>query len=499
MTNVAAESLFEQYKEEVRSRLSLRDMVEACKPERLRRTGRSGILCASPLREDRHGASFSVFESGGEYVAFDHATKESFDAFSFTMRREGLDFADAVRLCGERVGMPWEDYKRQHGGGGAGRPAKPDGFTDAEWDRAISQVVELDERELVARVQQAMVDLCHGWFIQWPRLTQYVEERWGIDAETQARFMLGFVPHGFAEILADFHEAGEFPYGKKQLAKTGWFHVRSRVPGDPDPDLVCLFDGRLLYPYMLRGKCRYAAARIIYEGGIDPAYFERHPSAQAKFKKALVHGEQYPHVSPFVQNDLLYNADNASRSRTGFARIVIAEGPSDCMALVEAGYDCVAPVTTTVRIEDMPMLVAACAKYREVVLATDTDVKPDGRRPGLEGALKMATALLEAGRRVRLVVFPLPPGESKVDPASWALAWKRTGKSGDPFAELVAGAPTVAGALAGFVDPQATASQLPDALAPVVKFVRAAKSSKAEVDEVARRRPVARSPPPSPA
>ena len=99
----------------------------------------------------------------------------------------------------------------------------------------------------------------------------------------------------FAEILADFHEAGEFPYGKKQLAKTGWFHVRSRVPGDPDPDLVCLFDGRLLYPYMLRGKCRYAAARIIYEGGIDPAYFERHPSAQAKFKKALVHGEQYPH------------------------------------------------------------------------------------------------------------------------------------------------------------------------------------------------------------
>lgn len=480
-----ADSLFARYRDEVRTRLSLRELVEACEPERLRRTGRSGILCASPLRVDRHGASFSVFENGaGEYLAFDHATKESFDLFSFVMAKEGLDFAGAVRWCGERAGLTWETYRAEHGGGGA--PQKPDGFTDAEWDRALGEVVELDERELVARAQQAMVDLCHGWFIRWPKLVRYVEERWGIGEETQQRFLLGYVPYGFAGVLGDLHARGEFPYARAQLAKTGWFHEVARLAGDPEPELRCLFDGRLVYPYMLRGKCRYAVARTIFEDGIEPAYLESHPWEQAKFKKALVGGGAHPHVSPHVQNDLLYNADNAGRSRTGFARIVVVEGPSDCMAMVEAGYDCVAPVTTSVRAEDLPMLCAAVARYPEVVLATDTDVKPDGRRPGFEGALRMAPALLAAGKRVRVLVFPLPPGESKVDPASYARAWKRAGRAGDPFAELVAAAPTVAGALAALLDPETTAAQLPEALSPIVKFARDGRSTRAEVEEVAR-------------
>lgn len=479
----SGESLFERYKNEVRSRLSLRDLVEACDPKGLRQTGKSSILCCSPLRQDRH-PSFSVFEGGGEYVAFDHATRESFDLFGFVEAKEGLDFASAVKWCGDRAGLPWDDYRRQHGDG-AGRAPPPPGFTEEEWERAYEATLALDERQSVALAQQAMVDLCHAMFLR-SSLPAYVEARWGISEDTQRRFMLGFVPHGFADLLEALREEGAFAFSRKQLAKTGWFLFRAQVPGDPDPTLRCIFDGRLLYPYMHRGKCRYACARLVHEDRIEPGYFERHPWDHAKFKKALVGGPSHPSVSPFVQNDLLYNADNAQKSRTGFERIVIVEGPSDCMAMVEAGYDCVAPVTTSVRSEDVPMLLEAVSRYREVLLATDTDVKPDGRRPGLEGALRMAPELLAAGKRVRMLVFPLPEGESKVDPASWSLAWKRAGKGGDPFAELVDKAPTVAGALVGFLDPQLTAAQLPEALDPIVRFARAAGSSKAEIEEVAR-------------
>jgi DNA primase len=480
------ESLFGRYRDEVRSQLSLRDLVEQCSPKHLRATGRNSLICCSPLREDRH-PSFSVFENGGgEYMAYDHATKESFDLYAFVERREGLDFVGAVKWCGDRVGLTWDDYKRQHGGEGGGRPPKPEGFTQEEWDRAIEKTYALDERQFVGNVQQAMVQLCHAWHIQSPKLVRYVEERWGISEATQHHFMLGYVPPGFAQLLDDWHQMGEFPYSRKQLVKTGWFLARPRIPMDPDPPLRCLFDGRLLYPYMFRGNCRYAAARLLYEGGIEQAYFDANPWEEAKFKKALVGGRSHPDVSQYVQNDLLYNADNANRSRTGFSRIVIVEGPSDCMAMVEAGYDCVAPVTTSIRNEDVAMLLEAVSKYKEVILATDTDVKPDGRRPGLEGALRMAPDLLKADKRVRMLVFPLPKGETKVDPASWALTWKKSGKEDDPFAELMAGAQSVAGALVGFLDPGIGASELPSSLDQIVRFAREAKASKAEIEEIAR-------------
>ncbi len=480
------ESLFERYKNEVRTKLSLRELVEACNPKGLRQTGKSSILCCSPLREDRH-PSFSVFEGGGEYVAFDHATRESFDLYGFVEAREGLDFVGAVKWCGDRVGLSWDDYKKQHGGGdGGGRTPAPPGFTEEEWDRAYEATLSLDERQAVAGAQQAMVDLCHSWFIRTPKLVRYVEDRWGIAEETQRRFMLGYVPHRFDLVLEDMHERGAFPYSRKQLSKTGWFLPRAQIPNDPNPELRCIFDGRLLYPYMLRGKCRYACARIIFEQGIQESYFEEHPWESAKFKKALVGGSSHPSVSSVVQNDLLYNADNGFKSRTGFARIVIVEGPSDCMAMVEAGYDCVAPVATSIRSDDVPMLLEATSRYKEVVLATDTDVKPDGRRPGLEGALRMAPELLKAGKKVRLLVFSLPEGETKVDPASWNLAWKRAKKTGDPFAELMEGAPSVAGALVGFLRTDLTASELPKALEPIVRFARDASATKAETEEVAR-------------
>ena len=479
----ASESLFSRYRDEVRMRLSLRDLVEQCKPKQLRATGKSSLLCCSPLRQDRH-PSFAVFEGGGEYIAFDHATRESFDLFAFVMKKEGLDFPEAVKWCGDHAGLPWDEYKRAHGGEG-GRPPKPEQFTEAEWEHALQEVALLDERQLVAEVQQAMVAICHAFHIHNPTLVRYVEDRWGLTEETQRRFMLGYVPDGFASLLADLREEGVFPYDWRALMKTGWFFARGRIPDDPNPTLHCMFDGRLLYPYMLRGKCRYACARILFEDRIERSYFEAHPHEQAKFKKALVGGPSHPSVSQYVQNDLLYNADNAFRSRTGFARLVIVEGPSDCMAFVQAGYDCVAPVATSIRSEDVPMLLEACSRYKEVILATDTDVKPDGRRPGLEGALRMAPELLKAGKRVRLLVFPLPPGEVKVDPASWSLAWRKAGKGDDPFAELVAKAPSVAEGLVQFMDPSVGAAELPAAMEPITRFARAASASKAEIEEIA--------------
>ena len=477
------ESLFERYKNEIRTRLSVRDLVEEAKPKGLRATGASSLICCSPLRVDK-SPSFSVFESGGgEYVGFDHATRESFDLYGYIEKKEGLSFAEAVKWAGDRVGMPWDDYKKQNSDG-TGIAPPPAGISQEAWDKARDEVLALDERQLVGNMQQAMVDLAHGMFLR-SGLPAYVEKRWGISPETQNRFMLGFIPHGFGSLLKDWNERNLFPYGPRKLLKTGWFIPRGH-PADPKPDIMCIFDGRLLYPYLFRGKCRYAAARIIYEKDIEPSYFVGREWDASKFKKAMVNGPSRPSVSKYVQNDILYNADNLLRSRSGFKRIVIVEGPSDCMAMIEHGYDCVAPVTTSVRVEDIPALVRDVEKYEEIVLATDTDITEDGRRPGLEGALRMAPALMEAGKKVRLFILPLAKGQTKVDPASWNLQWKTEDKTGDPFAKLMAALPSVARGLAQFLDPDLTGERLPEALTEIVKFARIGKLSKAETQDVAR-------------
>ena len=480
---MADESLFEKYKNEVRQKISVRDLVEEIKPKGLRATGASSLICCSPLRADK-SPSFSVFKNGGdEYVGHDFATGETFDLYAFIEAKENLSFAEAVKWAGDRVNLPWDEYKKANGEAPAAPP--PPGITQAEWDRARDEVLALDERQLVANVQQSMVDLAHAMFLK-SSLPAYVEARWGISVETQNRFMLGFIPHGFAVLLDVLYEQGDFPYTRKKLVKTGWFVERSKIAGDPNPELRCIFDGRLLYPYLFRGKCRYAAARRIFEDDILPSYYEGREWDESKFKKAMVNSQSRPSVSQYVKNDLLYNADNLLRSRSGFKRIVIVEGPSDCMALVEHGYDCVAPVTTSVRVEDIPALVKDVEKYEEVVLATDTDVTEDGRRPGLEGALRMAPKLMAEGKKVRLLIFDLPKGQTKVDPASWALQWKVEGKTGDPFAKLMNELPSVARGLSRFLDPDITAERLPESLTEIVKFARLGKLTPAEMQELAK-------------
>ena len=329
------------------------------------------------------------------------------------------------------------------------------------------------------------MDLAHAMFLR-SGLPAYVEKRWGISPETQNRFMLGFIPHGFASLLDQLYEQGDFKYGRRKLVKTGWFVERSQVAGDPNPELRCIFDGRLLYPYLFRGKCRYAAARIIYEQDIDPSYFVGREWDQSKFKKAMVNSSSRPSVSPYVQNDILYNADNLLRSRSGFKRIVIVEGPSDCMTMVEQGYDCVAPVTTSVRVEDIPALVDSVKEYEEVVLATDTDITEDGRRPGLEGALRMAPQLLAAKKKVRLLILPLAKGQTKMDPAAWALQWKEQGKTGDPFEKLMATLPSVARGLVNFLDQDITGERLPESLTEIVTYARMANLKPAEMEDLRR-------------
>ena len=97
---------------------------------------------------------------------------------------------------------------------------------------------------------------------------------------------------------------------------------------------------------------------------------------------------------------------------TGSGPLLFCEGPTDTAALLDLGYDAIGRPSCEGAVE---MVVEAVQRLhrRDVVVVADADEpqpQPDGsvRRPGLDGANRLAQALTRAGLRPK-VVLPLEP------------------------------------------------------------------------------------------
>ena len=70
-----------------------------------------------------------------------------------------------------------------------------------------------------------------------------------------------------------------------------------------------------------------------------------HSWEKAKYKKLAVRSEGNNHVSQCIQNDHLFNED-ILLSRPD--RVIITEGITDCISLMEHGFPAISPVTVQI-------------------------------------------------------------------------------------------------------------------------------------------------------
>ncbi|HTJ20993.1 MAG TPA: DNA primase [Gemmatimonadaceae bacterium] len=293
-----------------------------------------------------HGKNnnFSVSPAGG-YKCF--VCGESGDVFTFVEKHLGLDFVEAVKWVGGRVGVEVREVSRR--------------------------VEEKDSREPFWEVNAAAAEFFRAQL--WDAAAgeharQYLASR-GLTKSDADRFGLGYAPREPAAMRDALRTLG---FDEPRLLAAGLVIAR-----DDRPDVRARFRDRLMFPiYDTAGHVVGFGGRVLGEG--EPKYLN---SAESEV---------------FSKRNLLYGLNWAKQAARKADRLIVVEGYFDAIRLMLAGIDeVVAPLGTALTEQQATLM----RKYtRNVFLLYDSD------QAGLKATFRSGDVLLAAGALVRVITLP---------------------------------------------------------------------------------------------
>jgi DNA primase len=346
--------------DEVKARLDIVDVIGGY--VQLQKAGRS-YKAVCPFHSERT-PSFFVSPERQSWHCFG-ACGEGGDVFSFVMKREGLEFREALRLLAERAGVPLPERRR------------------AEEDA---------ERERLRQANEAAAQYYHRVLLdseEGRRARRYLEER-GLDRGTVQDFQLGFAPAGWETLWRHLRERG---YGQEELLAAGLISSGERGPRD-------LFHERIMFPIAdMRGRVVGFGGRSLPGEGREESQPKYLNTAQTVL---------------FDKGSLLYALDKAKEHIRREGSAVIVEGYMDAIAAHQHGYANVVASMGTALTERQVRLLKRFA--RDVVLALDADTA------GQEATLRAVEYQEILGRDIRVALLPagLDPDQAiRRQPEGW--------------------------------------------------------------------------------
>jgi DNA primase len=368
--------------DEIKARVDIVELVG--ETVRLRRSGKNYTgFC--PFHHNVHTPSFAVFPESGTWRCFG-ACNEGGDVFRYVMKKDGVDFTEALRRLAERAGVELH-------------PRTPEEARAEEEYARLRTLLEL--AATFFRDQLLAPDGA-------PVLT-YLRKRGFTDATLEA-FQVGMAPAGWETGLGFFRGK---EYTDAELIAAG-------LAVQPE-------DGRL------RDRFRHRIMIPIRDGSGRMCGFGARiidAQDQPKFLNS-------PQTVLFDKSHLLFGLDRAARAIRAVGEAVLVEGYMDVMAVHQAGFANVISAMGTALSESQLRQAARHAK--RIVLALDPDSAGDSAT--LRGLELARTALDREGEAVfdargllryesrlhaDLRVAAMPPGR---DPDEVALAdpeeWKR--------------------------------------------------------------------------
>ncbi len=304
------------------------------------------------------------------------------DVFSYVMRRDGVDFVDALKILAERAGIEF----RPAGGKKivAGSPEDKATLLSAMKFAATAyfEYLESDPGDEARRARD------------------YLAQR-GIDDASRQRFQIGYAPAGWSWLLDEARRGG---HSGEVLQAAGLAAARQSGGGFYD-----LFRGRVMFPiFDLQDRPISLGGRIL-PGGDD----ER-PGAK------YING---PETRLFSKSRQLYGLNLARTALQKSGEVLVMEGYTDVIAARQAGIEAVVAVLGTALGERHVDLLKRFVD--RVVLVLDGD----------EAGRRRADQVLElfVGADLDLRVITLPGGN---DPADFIAAEGR-----DALERLAAAAP----------------------------------------------------------
>jgi DNA primase len=313
--------------DEIKARLDIVDIVS--ETVKLRRSGRSYTgFC--PFHPNAKTPAFAVFPESGTWRCFGQCN-EGGDIFKYMMKREGWDFAEALRRLAERAGVTLETFTPE---------------------RKAAE----DEYERLREILEEAVNFYQFQLLKTPAGQPALDflTRRGVKPETIQAFGLGYSPSGYDGMVNHFSAKG---FSTDDLLAVGL--VVPRESGG----VYDKYRNRVMFPIRdAAGKMAGFGARIL------------DPNDIPKFLNS-------PQTVLFDKSHLLYGLNFARKPIRAQDQVVIVEGYLDAIILHQAGFDnTVSPMGTALN-EDQFRLLKKFTK--RIVLALDADAA--GEKATLRG------------------------------------------------------------------------------------------------------------------
>lgn len=379
--------------DEIKRRLDLVDVVG--QSVALKRAGRTFKgLC--PFHAEKT-PSFVVFPETGTWRCF--GCNEGGDLFTFVMKRDGLEFREALRLLAERANVPLA--------------TSPTGSADRERRARLIQTLESAGLLYQTTLQGGQGRQAHA----------YLEQR-GVSPESVARFGLGLAPRAPGALLDHLRRAG---FNIDEAESAGL--VGRGEDGVPYERLR----DRLIFPI------RDSDGQTIAFGGrtLDPAG----PSTSS--------GPKYlngPQTELFDKSACLYGIDLARSTIRMHRQLTVVEGYLDVVIAHQAEFtDVVATLGTAITERHLRTIRR---QVDTLILALDADAAGEAATlrvaqtalgdeqvaiPHWHGALRVL-----GSSTIQLKVMPLPSGQDPDDVIrASAERWRALAASALPVVDFV--------------------------------------------------------------
>ncbi len=337
--------------DEIKSRIDILDLISEA-GVKLRRSGRNYTgFC--PFHDNKHTPAFVVWPESGTWRCFGECN-EGGDIFKFVMKKEGIDFKEALQRLAERAGVKLERLQPE-------RPEQREEY--ARLRNLLEDAVQFYRHHLLNT--PAGKTALH-YLLEKRKLTLQTIETWG----------LGYAPQGYETALNHFLSKG---YSEQDLLDAGLVSV---IQDESRPRRVFdRFRHRIMIPIRdENGRMAGFGARM-------------HPDDPNKEQAKFINTSETP---IFSKGRLLYGLDRARRPIRAADQAVIVEGYLDVIAVHQAGFENVISPMGTALTEDQLHLLKRFT--RKIVLALDPDAA--GQKAVLRG-LEAARASMDREEELR--------------------------------------------------------------------------------------------------
>ena len=256
----------------------------------------------------------------------------------------------------------------------------PTSFSQTSWEG------EYAEARGTFEAMTAIVDSYHERLVSPDNahVLDWFEKKYGITKQTIDALKIGW--SGTEPCLSDLIAKG---IREQDLKSTGFFRFRSFPT-----EVRQYFKNRIVFPYWSRGQ-------VVYAIGRRTPWTPSSEYEKAKYKKLPLHNDKkLSFISPAIVNPALFGADIL---REQPREVILTEGIADAVAVQQAGFPCVSPVTVRLKGEEVALVAGILKGVERVYIIQDNELS----RAGLDGALATADALEGHGIACRLVEIPL--------------------------------------------------------------------------------------------